>query len=271
MPDALCFTDSHVHLQDARFDPDRDTVIARAQQAGVGRLFCNATRCADWPAVRDLARRHPAIVAFYGLHPWYAAQTPQGWLETLENFLADGCVGEIGLDRWISPRDEGAQEAVFRAQLALARRLGRPVAIHCVRAWDWLMTILNDMGPPPAGMLLHAYGGPADLIPPLAKLGAYFSFAGTTLAASRHKAREVFAACPAERLLIETDSPDLPPPARWVGRDVPQAHRNEPANLPRIAEGLAELRGMTAGELAERTTANAAAFVGGTSTRGPRT
>ncbi len=270
--------DSHLHLQDECFAADVIAVVERAMAAGVRTMVCNGSEESDWPTVLELSRRWPgAIVPCLGLHPWYVSRRSARWLETLEELAAAArCgIGEIGLDRWIEPRDEPAQEHAFLAQLDLARRLARPAMVHCLRAWGRLMDLLADQPPLPP-MVVHAFGGTAELVPALAARGAYFSFAGTALFERNVRAREALRAVPLDRLLIETDSPDLPPPPQYrvntaresggaPGNSAGAAEtlrpdgraRNEPANLARIVHGLAALRGIPAAELAEITTANA--------------
>jgi TatD DNase family protein len=247
--------------------PHLEAVLARARAQGVGRFVCNGSTESDWPEVIELSRRFPDIIPCLGLHPWYVGERSAQWLARLEQHL-DACpaaVGEIGLDRWVEPRDEAAQETVFRAQLALARRRQLPVMVHCLRAWGWLMDVLRDEAPLPAGLLLHAYGGPAELVPPLAGLGAYFSFGGNTLDERKLVRREAIRVVPRDRLLLETDAPDiLPPPAfrPFATRNAEGRDRNEPANLPAIAQGIADLLGISWAELARLNWENARRFLG---------
>ena len=267
-PEPVGLIDSHVHLQDEAFASDRARVLQRAAAAGVRWMVCNGTCEADWPAVLELARGHSGIVPCFGLHPWYVRQRSDQWLERLEHYLGaiPSGVGEVGLDRWIADRDETAQEQVFLAQLELARSLRHPVMIHCLRAWDWLMTVLRRATPLPASMMIHAYGGPVDLIQPLADMGAYFSFAGTVLDESKVRTRLAICQVPRDRLLIETDAPDLLPPAPFrqpktaatAGREV-----NEPANLPAILGGIARLIGETEPRLRATLWDNGRRFLGG--------
>lgn len=257
--------DCHLHLQDGVLLEQIAAVLGRARAAGVRALVTNGTREGDWPLVRQLAKKYPEVFPCFGLHPWYVAERSAHWLVELEQCLDEipSAVGEIGLDRWIEPRDEAAQEEVFRAQLAVARRRALPATIHCVRAWDWLMQVLRSEAPLPAGMLLHAYGGPVELIQPLAELGAYFSYAGTTLAPRNHKRRETLRHIPAERLLVETDAPDLLPPPSFCAQtmlDAEGRQRNEPANLPLIVEGIAALLSESPNALAQRVERNARTF-----------
>lgn len=248
--------DCHLHLQDSAFAPDISAVVDRAIAAGVRRFICNGTRPDDWARVAELAHAFPEIIPCFGLHPWHIRGVPADWPDVLEASLASmpSAIGEIGLDRWIEPRDERAQEEAFRIQLAVARRRGMPVMVHCLRAWGWLMDVLRSEPPLPAGMLIHAYGGPAELIKPLAERGAYFSFAGNVLEPRKAKAREALGAVPSDLLLVETDSPDMPPPPEFGSQTQTASNghrRNEPANLPHILCGIAAIRGMSEENLAE--------------------
>ena len=244
------FLDSHVHLQDPAFDRDRDEAIDRAVGLGVQRFVCNGTSPDDWPAVETLAKGRPEIIPCFGLHPWFVkAWARRPWLDELGRYLertASG-VGEIGLDQWIEEPDMEAQVQAFEAQLGLARDLGRPATVHCLRAWGPLLDCLKAVGRfPDGGLVIHGFGGGPDLVRPLAAMGAYLSFAGGTLDDRRERARRALVQCPRERLLAETDAPDMPPPQAY--RLAPQAvdrdgrYRNEPGNLPAIVEGLAQVR-----------------------------
>src|SRR5688572_21737445 len=134
----LRLTDCHLHLQDPPLLDRLEEVLVRARRAGVAAFVTNGTTEADWPEVARIAGRFPEVVPCFGLHPWFVAERSPRWLEELERHLrlVPSGVGEIGLDRWKQGLDERAQEEVFRAQLDLARRLGRPAMIHCVKAWD---------------------------------------------------------------------------------------------------------------------------------------
>ncbi len=237
--------------------------MERAVGAGVEAFVCNGTSEADWAGVAELAKTCGRVVPCFGLHPWFVSQRSEGWERVLKGYLEKwpGAVGEIGLDRWIEPRDEKVQEEVFRRQLGMARELGRPVMIHCLRAWDWLMRVLDEEGPLPGGMVIHAYGGPVELVGPLVERGAYLSFAGNVLEAKRAKAREAMRAVPGERLLVETDGPDMLPPRGY--RDYGDEGRNEPGNLAAIVRGVAEVRGETVEQVAGMVWGNARRLLGG--------
>src|SRR5206468_3835534 len=115
---------------------------------------------------------------------------------------------EIGLDRWIENYDLPLQEEMFVWQLRLAAERNLPVSIHCLQAWGKLLELLQKEPRPACGFVLHSYGGPREMIPPLMKLGAYFSLPGYFAHERKQKQRETFQAVPLDRLLIETDAPD---------------------------------------------------------------
>jgi TatD DNase family protein len=259
--------DAHMHLQEEVYFGHAEGIVARAREAGVGCLVCDGTHPYDWPEVAALAAAHAGIVPCFGLHPWFVAEAPDGWLAELRRWLLamPSGVGEIGLDR-LSEVPAAAQEEAFRAQLALARELGRPASVHCVRGFGRLLELLRGDGLPEAGFLMHGYGGPAEMVAPLARLGARFSFGGSALWPGRKRAVAALLAVPAERLLVETDAPAMPPPPAFrphVVRGADGRDWHEPANLPAIVAGLAALRGIDAAELAELSAANAEALFGG--------
>ena len=262
-PDPLFLTDSHLHLQDPVFEEDFQGVVARAHEAGVRVMICNSTSERDWERVARLAETVPGLVPCFGIHPWYMRNKSPNWRDRLRQVVQStpSAVGEAGLDRWREDRDEAEQEAVFRGQLSLARELGRPIMVHCLKAWGWLMRVLEEEPPPAEGMLLHAYGGPVELLSPLAAKGAYFSFAGNVLDERKLRMRAALQAAPLDRLMLETDSPDLAPPddcrvpsGKTVGSG---RYRNEPANLAKIATAVAHLRGICPGDLERVLTENA--------------
>ncbi|MCP5536405.1 MAG: TatD family hydrolase [Akkermansiaceae bacterium] len=230
-------TDAHNHLQDTRFDGIRDQVIAGMMESGITRCVVNGTSPADWPRVAALAKTFPEfIIPSFGLHPWQTAT--DGWLELLVDYLGTvpgACVGECGLDRWMRGFDIDLQTEVFTAQLNLAADRNLPLSIHCLKAWGPLLGVLESNNLPDRGFLLHSYGGSAELVPRFAELGAYFSFSGYFLHEKKAGALDAFRAVPAERLLLESDAPDMLPPAGVITHPLPDG-ANHPANLPTIAE-----------------------------------
>ena len=280
--------DAHNHLQDDWLRTYWEQIAADRVAAGIGTMVVNGTCEGDWPVVAELARRFPWVRPSYGLHPWDVGNAAPGWRDALQRQLdADprAAVGEIGLDRWIlerarpdDPRLAGLrraplaeQDEAFRWQLALAAERGRPASVHCLDAWGALSAALAETPRPAGGFLLHAYGGPVELIGPYAKLGAYFSFNGHRWGTAAGSTRaERFQALgrtlPEERLLVETDAPAMPLPGerrrfrlptRADGTEV--AH---PADLGATQAGLAELRGADPVALAARLEANFHALFG---------
>ncbi len=255
--------DTHCHLQDERLRPQVDAVLQRAAGVGVTAMLCCCSAETDWVGVRDLAQRYPAIRAAYGLHPWYAMERSPAWLDTLRAFVATYpvvAVGEIGLDHALAPSTFEAQEAVFLAQLHLAAERHLPVSVHCRRAWGRLMELLDHHGWPPAGIVLHSYSGGKDLVPALTRRGAFFSFSGAVTHDRNVRVRASVAAVPAERLLVETDAPDLPaalPDGTVALRDADGRVLSEPAHLTHVVAAVASLRGITPVEAAGLITRNA--------------
>lgn len=239
--------DCHVHLQDPVLREDLEGVLARAAAAGVERFVCNGSSEEDWPDVLELFRLHGSIIPCFGLHPWYVGERSERWLLDLEVHLkaVHSGVGEIGLDRWKKGLDPTVQEEVFLAQLDLARRLRRPVMVHCVQAWGRLLDLLGAGPPLPAGLIIHAYGGSVESLKPLLDLGAYFSFAGDTFEERKARKRESLKAVPLERLLLETDAPDMlpPPPYRLSSLREKGRERNDAVNLRGVLRAAAEVRG----------------------------
>jgi len=234
--------DAHCHLDDPRFDPDRDAVMDRARAAGVTGLVVPGVTPARWPALPGLARRHPEVRIGFGLHPEaLEALTPaerEAALADLPHWLTDHgacCVGETGLDRR-SPVPLAEQARLTTAHLALASELALPVVLHCVGAHGALLRLLHDHGPVTG--LLHAYSGSAELVPRYLALGLHLSFGGAVTWPGARRPLQALRAVPADRLLLETDAPDQAPHSRRGGR-------NEPALLPEIAARVAELRDST--------------------------
>ena len=250
--------DCHLHLQDPRLAADLGEILATARSIGIGRFIVNGTGPDDWKRVAELAAGHPEVTPSFGLHPWKVGKEPADWLEDLESRLLDhpdAGVGEIGLDRWIEGHDLDRQARVFVSQMELAVRLERPLSIHCLRAWGRLHEILSEK-PPTTGFLLHSYGGPAEMVERFVELGAYFSISGYFLHPSKASKLAVFDRVPRDRILLETDAPDMTPPTALRPYLVASAPAeagdrtpNHPANLVAIHAAVAERWEMTPGEL----------------------
>lgn len=284
--------DAHNHLQDGLLAPHLERIAEAAGTLGIADMVVNGTCETDWPLVHALAQRYPFVRPSYGLHPWDAGNRSPGWLDTLRARLAaepGAAIGEVGLDRWIldsarpdDPRLAGLRRApigeqaeVFLAQLALATAENRPLTIHCLQAYGLLDELLHAHPVPARGFLLHAYGGPAELIPRFAALGAFFSFNGYFLkdaAKPTSKAQPVgdtapasprleeFKQVPLDRLLVETDAPAMLLPPAWRTHKLPPgpdgAPVNHPGNLEAAYAALAALRGVPLAELTALVSAN---------------
>jgi len=250
--------DSHCHLADDTFATDLDDVVRRARDAGLERAMVileagNAKEAAQarrldalWPELRFSIGVHPHQAHHYAADPDRAATVVrEQWAET----PAARAVGEIGLDYHydFSPRD--VQQAVFRAQLRLARELDRPVVIHTREADDDTVTMLREEGGGQLRGVLHCFTGGAALADSGLDLGFYISLAGIITFPKAEELRQTVRRVPLDRLLTETDSPFLAP--------VPyRGKRNEPAHVVRVVDALAALHGKPATDLARQTAAN---------------
>ena len=261
--------DAHNHLQHPALAPYLPRVAEEMAAIGLERAVVNGTCEADWDRVTALAKTHRWVVPSYGLHPWFIGSRTPDWRERLAELVANGgaAVGEIGLDRWIEGYDFEAQTEVFTWQMALAARHNLPASLHCLKAWGALWEIVRTEAVPECGFLLHSYGGPAEMVEGFLRRGAYFSFSGHFLAPRKAAQREIFRSLPAERLLVETDAPDMPLPPERVRFALPDAPDgrvlNHPANLLAVYEGLAELRGCSLEALAAQVAENFQRLFGG--------
>ncbi len=260
------YFDAHNHLHAPSLAPHLGALLRELPAHGIAGMVTNGTSEADWPALATLAATAPWVRPAYGLHPWYAGNRSSDWETRLQADLAaapGAAVGEIGLDRWMlerarpdDPRLAGLRRApldeqldVFHRQLALAAAQNRAACLHCLDAWGALQEALRTARRPARGFLLHAYAGPAEMVEAFAELGAYFSFNAAFLAPGRQRVRDAFLRVPAERLLVETDAPDMGPPPGMAHHTLPPSATGEtvhhPACLIDAYTGLAALRGLT--------------------------
>lgn len=247
--------DSHCHLQDERFDSMRNDVLERMQKHDVMGALCCGTRPKDWTAVENLTKENSCIIPAFGIHPWYADEATNGWDASLQDLLESepkACVGEVGLDGVAQPKRMRKQQDVFVRQLRIAREFSRPVSVHCRQAWGALIDGLNEAGEMPDGFVLHSYSGSVELLPVLLKLGAFFSFSGAICNPNARRVAARVCAVPDERLLVETDAPDMLP---YALKGISKI--NEPGNLPHVVCKVAEMRGVSKEEIAELTMENA--------------
>ncbi len=258
--------DSHCHLDAPEFDPDRAAVLARAQAAGVALMVVPAVMAAHFDRVRGLAHQHGQAYAL-GIHPLYVDQSDEADLDRLADALGRHrddprlvAVGEIGLDHFVPGLDRARQARFYRAPLQLARTAGLPVILHVRRSADALLAGLRRCTV--AGGIAHAFNGSDVQAGQFTALGLRLGFGGTLSFERALQIRRLAASLPETALVLETDAPDIPP--HWLYRSAAEraagaTSRNEPAELPRIAEHLARLRGWTLARTAAQTAANACA------------
>ena len=264
--------DTHCHLDAAEFDPDRSAVVARARAAGVLLQVLPAVERSNLGTVRELAHEHGLAYAL-GIHPLCTGSAQPQDLDVLQQALQDHrqdprllAVGEIGVDHFVPGLDRARQQQFYLAQLKLARDFGLPVLLHVRRSADALLAGLRRV--PVPGGIVHAFNGSAQQAAQFVAMGFRLGFGGAMSFDRALQIRALAASLPASALVLETDSPDIPP--QWLYRT---AHdratlglgqgRNEPAELPRIAHTLAGLRGWTLTETAQQTSANACAALPG--------
>ncbi|MCX7010791.1 MAG: TatD family hydrolase [Kiritimatiellaeota bacterium] len=247
--------DAHCHLQDEKLAGDLARVMERAAAAGVAGAMCCGSAEGDWPTTLAVAEKYPHVQISLGLHPWYVGERQPGWLDRLRTLLAAhprAGVGEIGLDHALENADPAVQEQVFLDQFALSIELRRPASLHCRRAFGRLLELLPRFPHHPVGFVVHSFSGAAELVAPLVKFGAYFSFSGSLTRSGNRRGYAALRTIPAERLLLETDSPDLMP---VIAGRVPEGP-NEPANLIHVLRAAVALRSVTEAELASQIWAN---------------
>lgn len=251
--------DTHCHLDAAEFDADRERIAADARAAGVGCLVIPAVERANFATVRALAHATPGTVYALGIHPMYVARAADADLDALRDAVAAAmsdslfvAIGEIGLD-FFDPAAialAGRQERLYRAQLEIATEFGLPVLLHVRRSQDALLKHLRRMDL--MGGCAHAFNGSFQQAQAFVDLGFKLGMGGTLTYERALQVRRLATEMPLDALVLETDAPDIAP--AWI-----RGGRNAPAELPRIAEMLAGLRGVETGALAAATTLNACA------------
>lgn len=245
--------DSHCHLDFPDFEADRDAVIARARAAGVTRMVTICTRLRQEPQVRAIAEAHQGVFFAAGTHPMSAAEEP---LATADDLIALARhpkfvgIGETGLDYHYSAESAAIQQTSLRAHIAAARDTGLPLIIHARAADDDMARILAEEYRNGAySCVMHCFSSSVELAHAALDLGFYLSMSGIATFPKSADLRTIFAACPPQRLLIETDSPYLAPPPH-------RGKRNEPAHVALTARVGAEVMGMDYAAFAALTSAN---------------
>jgi TatD DNase family protein len=244
--------DSHCHIDDHRYDVDRDATILRARAAGIGHFVTIGCDLETSRAAVELAKRHVYISATVGVHPHEVKHIKDSWYNDLRTLAKSERVvayGEIGLDYHYdhSPRD--VQRERFREQMRLARELRLPIVIHTREAQEDTIAILKEEKGGEVGGVFHCFSGDAWLAKDALDLGFYLSFSGVITFQNAVMLRDIVKTVPLDRILVETDSPYLTP--------VPhRGKRNEPAYVRHVAEKIAEIHGVSVPEVEEATTQN---------------
>jgi len=259
--------DTHCHLDSDDFAADRDAVVAAARAAGVATIVLPAVDAGNFDRVRGLAHRYRLAYAL-GIHPMCSGGAGEADLAALRERLEAQrddprlvAVGEIGLDHFVPGLDRERQARFYAAQLRLAREFALPVIVHVRRSADSLLKYLRQT--PVVGGIAHAFNGSEQQAQAFIDLGFKLGFGGTLTFERSLQIRRIAASVPETALVMETDAPDIPP--QWLYKTAEQREanpgqaRNESAELPRIAESLAELRGWTTEHTAMVTSANACA------------
>jgi TatD DNase family protein len=255
------WVDAHCHLQlelgKARFSPDdADPQVKRARDAGVEWMVCVGTGLETSQQALDLSSRYDDVYATVGLHPHDASQLHTEWDAIAALADAERCVaiGEAGFDLYYehSPRDE--QEVAFRRHIQLAKTAGRPLMIHSRNAWDDTFRLLDEEGLP-ARTIFHCFSGGPDEARKALDRDCYLSFSGIVSFKAADDVRAAAAIAPADRVLVETDSPYLAPAPH-------RGKRNEPAFVSLVGAALAAARRVDVDDIAELTRANAARVFG---------
>jgi TatD DNase family protein len=263
------FIDTHAHLDAVEFDADRAAAHLRARAAGVAQSVIPAVEASNFDTVRLLAHAHQDAYAL-GIHPLYTPQATEAHLTQLDATLLTHrndprlvAVGEIGLDGFVpelnTPEALAKQQLFYKAQLKLAQQHQLPVILHVRRSADLLLKGLRDT--PVVGGVAHAFNGSLQQAQAFIALGFKLGFGGALTYDRALQLRRLATELPLSAIVLETDAPDIPP--HWLYTTAEQRAagqpqgRNEPAELPRIAQVLADLRGISLDALAAATSANA--------------
>lgn len=270
MPTLHSCVETHAHLDSRRFDVDRDETIGRAMSRGIAQIVTVGANLPSSRAAVKLAERYPRIYATVGVHPHDAGSVGAATIDALRELACHPkvvAIGEIGLDFYRDYTPHDVQISAFKGQLALATELSKPVIVHIRdRVGEWgayeaalaiLRAWLKGL-PPSAGAVpgvLHCYSGNLDLAQKALELGFFLGVDGPVTYPNATALRSTVAQLPLGRLLLETDCPFLSPQAQ-------RGRRNEPAYIPYIAEQVARLHGVSVGQVARATSANARQLFG---------
>lgn len=227
--------DSHIHLDDKRFDEDRKQLIQQAHDAGINQFITPAVALDGFDKLKKLSVQYPGIVPSYGLHPYFIEQHKEDDIKHLDQWLSanQSCaVGECGLDYFLKDLDKDIQQYYFEAQIELAKKHNLPLILHARGAVDAVFNSLKNADYFKA--MIHSYNGSIQQTRQLLDKGMKFSFGGAICNPNAHKLHKLVKYCPIESIMFETDAPDqnLYPDFKL---------RNEPVNLIKIVDFYAKI------------------------------
>lgn len=254
----MTFVDTHVHLHFADYDADREAVIERSHEAGVENFINVGTDVKSSEASIELAHRYPFIHATVGIHPHDAKDAREEDFKALERLLHESkvvAIGEVGLDFYRNLSSPDSQKKVLNRFFDLYRRTAKPLILHIREAHREMKEQIQAELKPPVTGVLHCFSSGKETMKEFLDLGFYISFAGPLTYKKNDVLREAFEACPADRLLLETDAPFLPPQSK-------RGKRNESTYLLETAQVGAEARKVPVEELGRLTTENAKRLFG---------
>lgn len=242
----LSLFDTHAHLDAEQFKDDQEEVIERARATGIEYIVNIGFDRKTIPTTMELAEKYSHIYAAIGWHPVESIHMkPEDleWIEQLSSHEKVVAIGEIGLDyHWdTSPRD--VQQQVFREQIRLARKIGKPVVIHNRDAHEDIIRILREENAAEVGGVMHCFSGSWESAKLCLDMNFYISFGGPVTFKNARVPKEVLSQVPLDRILIETDAPYLSPHPH-------RGKRNEPANVSLVVQAAAEIKGKSVEELA---------------------
>ena len=249
--------DTHAHYDDLQFDTDRKELLAAMSEHGVGTIVNASATVESWQRVLELTEEYPFIYGMLGVHPDEVGALTEERLLEMEMLLKREkivAVGEIGLDYYWDNESHNVQKKWFIRQLELAKKAGLPVNIHSREAAADTMDILKQYG---QGMkaIIHCYSYSKEMAEEYVRMGYLIEIGGVVTFKIARKLKEVVQAIPISNIVMETDCPYLAPEPN-------RGKRNSSANLRYVAEAIAELKGMTAEEVIQKTTENASGFYG---------
>lgn len=227
--------DAHIHLDDKRFDKDRDSLIKQAQDAGIKKFITPAVTVSGFAKLNKLSKQYPSIVASYGLHPYFINQHKKDDIKFLDLWFTTNqscAVGECGLDYFLKDLDKDTQQYYFEAQIELAKKHNLPLILHARGAVDAVFSALKNANY--FNAMIHSYNGSIEQSRQLIDKGIKFSFGGAICNPKAHKLHKLVKYCPIDSIMFETDAPDqnLYPDYNLI---------NKPINLIKIIEFYAEL------------------------------